>query len=791
MMRDSGLRRRLVAPIAALAMLAAVLVPAAPGMAETTPPPGVPATVSADPLPTVQVDGVVWTQVVVGNTVYVGGDFRTARPAGAAPGQRTTTRANLLAYDIRSGALIDSFRADTDGPVLAMTASPDGKRLYVGGQFTRVAGQNRYRIAAFDTSTRQLLPFAPNAGTTVRALAATDSTLYVGGDFKTLGFEDRPYAGAVAADGGGVLPWRPAPNASVTALAMSPTAPLVVLGGRFTALRSTKAIGIGAVTSSDGAPRNWGTSNLLSTANTEAAITSLVTDRTSVYATAYAWKLDANLEGAFRANGSTGALEWVSDCHGDHYSAFPTGGAVYLSSHSYYCGNIGDGFLESIPAVRYHATAVTAGATTTNRYNAIYGKSSFDGKPSPSLLHWYPQWESGTYTGQDQATWHVTGNRDYVVFGGEFTAVGGRTQQGLVRFARAGIAPNRVGPAGSDGLTPALVSSEPGVVDVGWQAASDPDNRTLSYTLYRGGTPIESISADSTPFDRRTIAIRDRGLQPGSSQRYRIVAKDARGNTVSGSEASVTVAGSTTAYPDAVLQSDPEHWFRLNEAGGPLLDSRGSASATGAAGLSRRVGGATSDGDRATSFSGRSDGSAAGSVSRPGPQAFTVEAWLKTSTTKGGRIVGLSAARGALTDGGLGDRHLYVDSAGKLRFGVDVGRQQKPDSATMLTLASPNRVNDGRWHHAVGTLDGDGMRLYIDGKLVAARGDAVRAREITGYWRLGGDRLTNWPARPASDFYAGAVDEVAIYHRALSAREVAAHYQAAKGTAAPPPRCDH
>ena len=41
--------------------------------------------VTADALPTVQIDGVVWDQEIVGNTVYVVGDFDNARPAGSAP----------------------------------------------------------------------------------------------------------------------------------------------------------------------------------------------------------------------------------------------------------------------------------------------------------------------------------------------------------------------------------------------------------------------------------------------------------------------------------------------------------------------------------------------------------------------------------------------------------------------------------------------------------------------------------------------------------------------------------
>ena len=36
------------------------------------------------------------------------------------------------------------------------------------------------------------------------------------------------------------------------------------------------------------------------------------------------------------------------------------------------------------------------------------------------------------------AGWSVTGNNDYIAFGGEFPRVNGVDQQGLVRFARRG-----------------------------------------------------------------------------------------------------------------------------------------------------------------------------------------------------------------------------------------------------------------------------------------------------------------------------------------------------------------
>src|SRR5688572_19440945 len=53
--------------------------------------------VTADALPTVQINGVVWDQHIIGNTVYVAGDFSQARPAGSAAGVNETARANMLA----------------------------------------------------------------------------------------------------------------------------------------------------------------------------------------------------------------------------------------------------------------------------------------------------------------------------------------------------------------------------------------------------------------------------------------------------------------------------------------------------------------------------------------------------------------------------------------------------------------------------------------------------------------------------------------------------------------------
>ena len=131
-----------------------------------------------------QIDGIVWAQAIVGNTVYAGGSFANARPAGSAPGTNLTPRGNLLSYDITSGQLNTSFAPNLDAQVVAVTASPDGTRIYIGGDFTTSSGVNRYRLAAYNATTGALITtFAPVLNGGVRAIVATNTTVYVGGVF--------------------------------------------------------------------------------------------------------------------------------------------------------------------------------------------------------------------------------------------------------------------------------------------------------------------------------------------------------------------------------------------------------------------------------------------------------------------------------------------------------------------------------------------------------------------------------------------------------------------------------
>ena len=212
---------------------------AAPAWADTAPADPSVETVSAAALPTVQIDGVVWDQVIVGNRVYATGEFAQARPAGAAPGTNETARSNILAYDLATGDLITSWAPTLNAQGLEIKASADGATIYVGGDFDRVNGVVRTRVAAIDAQTGALLPWNPAPNGRVDAIAVAGGTVYLGGDFTRLGSVTRTRLAAVDASSGALLAWAPAADLIVNTMVFHPATGSVIVGGTFNTLNGS------------------------------------------------------------------------------------------------------------------------------------------------------------------------------------------------------------------------------------------------------------------------------------------------------------------------------------------------------------------------------------------------------------------------------------------------------------------------------------------------------------------------------------------------------------------------
>lgn len=755
--------------------------PTIPGPAQAITEP----TVSADALPTVQTNGTVWAQVVVGNTVYVTGDFTSARPAGSPAGQNEVTRNGLLAYDITTGVLSTTWRPQINGSGLAIAASPDGKTIYVGGSFTAAGGTGagtttRARFAAFDATTGALnANLKPAINNSVRTITATATTVYFGGNFDQIGGLSKVRVAAIDATSGALLPFSVAANpAQVQAVALTPDGSKLVIAGRFQYLNGLWNPGIGWVNATTGAVVAFPANTLVQDYGYSAGILSLSVTATTIIGTGFGYLTVndgsvANVEGSFGVDVSTGQLSWVEDCHGDTYSTYASNdGFYYLAGHPHTCTNAA-GFPEVTPRVSKYALAFTTNARHLTTKNAEANYHEWEGEPSPAIGNWFPTFTTGTWTGQNQAGWSVAGNGDYITYGGEFPTVNGVAQAGLVRFAKRSIAPNKVGPAVSgSAIKPSAVSRAAGTVQLSWPVNYDIDNATLTYQVMRNGTPVATLTHTAAYWDRSRLSWSDSGLASNQSYTYAIVVSDPSGNSVTSPSVSVTTARSTvpalTTYPATVLADGPANYWRLGDTSSTINNWAGGYNAATATGVTYGTAGPiVGDPNTAITFAGTSSSYVRAGTSEPATDTVSIEAWFKTTTTSGGRILGLGDK--STGSSATYDRQIWMANDGTISFGV------YPQTTKVVT--SPQAYNDGKWHYAAATLGATGMRLYMDGALVAANGDVITGQPpYAGYWRIGGDNLGGWSPAPSSFYFAGSIDEVATYNKVLTPDQVSLHY---------------
>ncbi|WP_256794747.1 LamG-like jellyroll fold domain-containing protein [Terrabacter sp. Ter38] len=785
---------RVVPALVSLAVAAALLVATAVD-ATAAPAPVLPAPatgVTADRLPTVQIDGVVWSQAVVGTTVYAGGSLANARPAGATPGTNLTPRANLLAYDITTGNLVTSFAPSLNGQVMGVAASPDGSRIYVVGDFTTANGLPRAHLAAYSTTTGALLTsFAPLGPTArARAVVATNSTVYVGGGFQGVagGSTLRNNLAAFRASDGALLPWNPNADLAVWALAATPDGSRVYAGGSFTHVGGLSAYGLAKIDGTSGAlDSSWDPP--VNNAGPDTGISSLTVRGSFVYGSAWSFGNGANLEGSFKIPLDNSNPAWVTACHGDIYSTFLSAGVVYTAGHPHYCGAMGGGFPQ-YPQWRFQHSMAWSDTVTGEILNDSLGYPNWHGvAPGAALVSWLPDMTIGSYTGQYQAGWSVSGNEDYVVYGGEFPTVNGVGQQGLVRFARRPIAPAREGPRFTGGtFTPRLVPTSTSTLRVSWTAGYDRDSYNLTYRVIRNGaqgSPVHTTTVGSTWWSRPALGFVDTGLTPGATYSYQLVANDSDGNTVFGASASVTMPTSfsaSTAYADAVRANGARIYWPMNETSGLQVNDRaaGRAASTrvgvtdgrGDTGITWNQGGAV-NGDSAAQLTDNDFSRVYALGSETAPDTFSIQTWVRSNTTRGGRLLGFGDLQNG--DSAHRDRHLYMDNAGRIVFGV------RAQNNSLRTVISPAAYNNNQWHMVTASMSSAGMRLYVDGALVGSRADTTAGEAYLGYWRLGGDVLDGWTNQPSTRNFVGWVDEIAVYDVALSPAQVQAQYALRNG----------
>jgi hypothetical protein len=216
--------------------------------------------------------------------------------------------------------------------------------------------------------------------------------------------------------------------------------------------------------------------------------------------------------------------------------------------------------------------------------------------------------------------------------------------------------------------------------------------------------------------------------------------------------------------------------YPFSETGGPSaadITGNGRTGTYSASGVTYGVAGpCPRDGSRAITLNG-STGYVSEAASVTNPQIFSIEIWFKT-TTGGGKLIGL----GTFPSGSSlqYDRHLFLSNSGLLTFGVYPG--------AVKTITGASSYLDGQWHDAIATLApstdaNPGMRLYVDGALVASDPSTTSAEVVIGYWRIGYDNLSGWgPNQPTNFYYTGSLAYASVYTYAMTPAQVAGHYRA-------------
>ena len=188
----------------------------------------------------------------------------------------------------------------------------------------------------------------------------------------------------------------------------------------------------------------------------------------------------------------------------------------------------------------------------------------------------------------------------------------------------------------------------------------------------------------------------------------------------------------------------------------------------------------------AFSFDGEDDYVSIPARATGGLTAATFALWVKTTQSKAvsrGQFYANPTLLGAATDGwGSGDLGLMLENGKAAYF-----HGLTPDGKDMMWF-SANQVADGKWHHVALVHAGPLILFYVDGRL--ARGEASsagRRSERPGVLSdtpagaklckaallIGASNRSFGGSRPAS-FVRGLIDDVRIWNRALTAREIAA-----------------
>ena len=138
-------------------------------------------------------DGRVNANVQFGGLIVLGGEFTLVQTNAGT----VLDRPNLVAYDIETGAVVESFDPVIDGEIFALEAADDGSGLFVGGTFNTVDGAEHRKLVKL-TATGEVDPsFVVSVDARVQTIDDDGRRVYFGGSFSAVNGETRLQLAAV------------------------------------------------------------------------------------------------------------------------------------------------------------------------------------------------------------------------------------------------------------------------------------------------------------------------------------------------------------------------------------------------------------------------------------------------------------------------------------------------------------------------------------------------------------------------------------------------------------------